>query len=503
MDCGHRPRLDRPAETAEGGGRGHVHRLERRLRALRIIAARSSPPSAGATLQTTMPASLQVAAASRSERARLRSASARRRQRRTAPSKALDVFANPNPGRDYLIQFQVPEFTCLCPLTGQPDFALFTIDYVPDELCVELKSLKMYMWSFRDEGAFHEEVTNRILDDIVAATRPRFMRITARWGVRGGIFTNVVVEHRKPGWTPRRRSSLPSFDRESHRPLTTPMPACDIHEAATPPSSNAPGRRAATLSPNEPPAEVARRPSTRRSTGSTSATLRVAEKIDGTVDHASVAQEGRAAVVQALRQRADACRRARVLRQGPHEVLEPVGGRDAGDRRARRSAGRGPPRRVHRKERGADAVLCQHRRARRRRHDGRHVGDRRLVRADRPQRAPVGRRRHRRRARAASGQSDDHRGQLLHRRAFRGRRRRDRRGELGAVDGRVPVAVDEDLRPALRDVGYGRVPAGSVVVPGTLPSTDGSHGLYCAVIVKQVTAETRAKTSINELLRGD
>jgi 7-cyano-7-deazaguanine reductase len=121
---------------------------------------------------------------------------------RTQPSKTLDVFPNPNPDRDYLIHMQVPEFTCLCPLTGQPDFATFTIDCIPDALCVELKSLKLYFWSYRDVGAFHEAVTNSIVDDIVAASRPRFVRIVARWNVRGGIATNVVAEYRKPGWTP-------------------------------------------------------------------------------------------------------------------------------------------------------------------------------------------------------------------------------------------------------------------------------------------------------------
>jgi 7-cyano-7-deazaguanine reductase len=120
----------------------------------------------------------------------------------SAPSKQLDVFANPAPERDYLIQFQLPEFTCLCPLTGQPDFAHFKIEMVADKLCVELKSLKMYFWSYRDEGAFHEKVTNTVLDDIVKATRPRFIRVTARWYVRGGIYTNVVAEQRKKGWKP-------------------------------------------------------------------------------------------------------------------------------------------------------------------------------------------------------------------------------------------------------------------------------------------------------------
>ena len=128
----------------------------------------------------------------------------------SAPSKELHVFANPSSGRDYVIQFQIPEFTCNCPLTGQPDFAHFTIDMICDELCIELKSLKMYMWSYRDEGAFHEKVTNTILDDIVAAAKPRFVRITAKWYVRGGIYTNVVVEHRKRGWVPAPRVELPA-----------------------------------------------------------------------------------------------------------------------------------------------------------------------------------------------------------------------------------------------------------------------------------------------------
>ena len=129
----------------------------------------------------------------------------------SAPSKDLHVFPNPQPQRDYLIQFQVPEFTCHCPLTGQPDFAHFTIDMVADQLCVELKSLKMYFWSYRNEGAFHEKVTNTILDDIVAATQPRYARITAKWYVRGGIYTNVVAEHRQKGWKPQPAVDLPSL----------------------------------------------------------------------------------------------------------------------------------------------------------------------------------------------------------------------------------------------------------------------------------------------------
>jgi 7-cyano-7-deazaguanine reductase len=133
----------------------------------------------------------------------------------SAPSKELHVFGNPAPERDYLIQFQVPEFTCTCPLTGQPDFAHFTIEMVCDELCIELKSLKMYFWSYRNEGAFHEKVTNTILDDIVKAAAPRFVRITARWYVRGGIYTNIVAEQRKKGWKPQEKVELPALPRES------------------------------------------------------------------------------------------------------------------------------------------------------------------------------------------------------------------------------------------------------------------------------------------------
>jgi 7-cyano-7-deazaguanine reductase len=128
----------------------------------------------------------------------------------TLPSKELQVFANPSPGRDYLIEFQLPEFTCLCPLTGQPDFAHFTIDIVANKLCVELKSLKLYFWSYRNEGVFHEAVTNRVLDDIVRAIDPRFIRVSAKWYVRGGIATNVVAVHRKKGWKPAARIELPA-----------------------------------------------------------------------------------------------------------------------------------------------------------------------------------------------------------------------------------------------------------------------------------------------------
>jgi 7-cyano-7-deazaguanine reductase len=118
----------------------------------------------------------------------------------TAPSKNLETFPNPQPDRQYTIRMRIPEFTCLCPKTGQPDFATLHLEYAPDLTCVELKSLKLYVWSFRNEGAFHEAVTNRILDDLVKATAPRFMRLTAEFGVRGGIWTTVVAEHRAPGW---------------------------------------------------------------------------------------------------------------------------------------------------------------------------------------------------------------------------------------------------------------------------------------------------------------
>jgi 7-cyano-7-deazaguanine reductase len=124
------------------------------------------------------------------------------------PSKALETFLNPASERDYAIHMQIPEFTCLCPKTGQPDFATLLLDYIPDKLCVELKSLKLYIWSFRDEGKFHEAVTNEILSDLVKATKPRFMRLTARFYVRGGIFTTVVAEHRKKGWEPAPRVDL-------------------------------------------------------------------------------------------------------------------------------------------------------------------------------------------------------------------------------------------------------------------------------------------------------
>jgi 7-cyano-7-deazaguanine reductase len=127
----------------------------------------------------------------------------------TQPSKDLDTFDNPQPERDYTIRIEVPEFTCLCPKTGQPDFATLNIEYVPDQRCLELKALKLYIWSFREEGGFHEDVTNRILDDMVAACQPRFMRLTAEFNVRGGIYTSVVAEHRQDDWEPPVPVDLP------------------------------------------------------------------------------------------------------------------------------------------------------------------------------------------------------------------------------------------------------------------------------------------------------
>jgi 7-cyano-7-deazaguanine reductase len=118
----------------------------------------------------------------------------------TQPNRDLETFPNPNPHRDYTLRIRIPEFTCLCPKTGQPDFATLQIDYIPDQRCIELKSLKLYIWSFRDRGAFHEAVTNEILDDLTRAADPRFMRITAEFNVRGGIYTTVVAEHRHPDW---------------------------------------------------------------------------------------------------------------------------------------------------------------------------------------------------------------------------------------------------------------------------------------------------------------
>ena len=127
----------------------------------------------------------------------------------TQPSRELELFPNPQPTRDYTIRISIPEFTCLCPKTGQPDFATLLLEYIPDRQCVELKSLKMYVWSFRNEGAFHEAVTNEILDDLVRATAPRFMRLSAVFNVRGGIDTTVIAEHRAAGWQPPIEVKLP------------------------------------------------------------------------------------------------------------------------------------------------------------------------------------------------------------------------------------------------------------------------------------------------------
>ncbi len=127
----------------------------------------------------------------------------------TTPSKTLETFVNPNPERDYTIRMRIPEFTCLCPKTGQPDFAELLLEYVPDQLCVELKSLKLYIWSFREEGGFHEAMTNRILSDLVKATQPRFMRLTADFKVRGGIYTVITAEHHASNWQTPVRIELP------------------------------------------------------------------------------------------------------------------------------------------------------------------------------------------------------------------------------------------------------------------------------------------------------
>ena len=127
------------------------------------------------------------------------------------PSKTIDTFSNPNKDRDYIVHFETKEFTCLCPLTGQPDFAHIFIKYIPDDLNVELKSLKSFLWSFRDIGAFHEAVTNQILDELVSTTNPRVMSIKAKWFVRGGIYTTIEAQHKKKSWEPRDPDSLLNF----------------------------------------------------------------------------------------------------------------------------------------------------------------------------------------------------------------------------------------------------------------------------------------------------
>ena len=127
----------------------------------------------------------------------------------TQLQKRLETFPNPKPERDFLISIRLPEFTCLCPVTGQPDFADMTLNYIADRACVELKSLKLYIWSFRDEGMFHEAVTNAILDDIVAACAPRYVRLSAAFNVRGGTYPTITVEYRQAGWQPGPASVLP------------------------------------------------------------------------------------------------------------------------------------------------------------------------------------------------------------------------------------------------------------------------------------------------------
>ena len=127
----------------------------------------------------------------------------------TQPSTNLESFENPQPDRDYTIRIETPEFTCLCPLTGQPDFANIELEYIADQYCLELKSLKLYFWSYRDQGAFHEAVTNAILSDLVAAISPRFMRVTADFNVRGGVYTQIVAEHRADDWVAPEPVMLP------------------------------------------------------------------------------------------------------------------------------------------------------------------------------------------------------------------------------------------------------------------------------------------------------
>ena len=133
----------------------------------------------------------------------------------TRPSKSLEVVPNPHPDRDYEVSLEIPEFTCICPRTGQPDFATIRVRYVPDQRLLELLSIKLYIWSYRNEGAFHEAVTNRIVNDLVTATQPRFLRLTAKFFVRGGIFTTVVAEHRQPGWQPSPLVDLLQFTPQS------------------------------------------------------------------------------------------------------------------------------------------------------------------------------------------------------------------------------------------------------------------------------------------------
>ena len=128
---------------------------------------------------------------------------------RSEPRSDVETFPNPNPGRDYTIRIALPEFTCLCPKTGQPDFATLELEYVPDRTCLELKALKLYIWSFRNRGAFHEAVINEILNTLATACAPRFMRLTGRFNVRGGLYTTVTAEHRAPGFSAQPPVALP------------------------------------------------------------------------------------------------------------------------------------------------------------------------------------------------------------------------------------------------------------------------------------------------------
>ena len=132
------------------------------------------------------------------------------------PANKIETFPNPAPQRDYHVHLEIPEFTCLCPITSQPDFANLFLDFIPDKKNIELKSLKLYIWSYRDQGTFHEAVTNKIADDLIKAMQPRFLRLTAKFFVRGGIFTNVVVEHRKKAWKAAPRVDLSQFDGQSN-----------------------------------------------------------------------------------------------------------------------------------------------------------------------------------------------------------------------------------------------------------------------------------------------
>jgi len=173
----------------------------------------------------------------------------------TQPSKKLETFENPNPERDYIIEITMPEFTCLCPKTGQPDFATLYLEYIPDKQCVELKSLKLYIWSFRDEGAFHEAVTNRILGDLVAVTSPRYMRLTAEFYVRGGVFTTVSAEYRKSGFVPPKPPSFPASELDEEHELSGHEPP-----EALPPSASPRATRAQTAPTSQRFRMLARQP---------------------------------------------------------------------------------------------------------------------------------------------------------------------------------------------------------------------------------------------------